>query len=128
MNFTSKECLLAWAAGLFEGEGYIRSSHGLSVAIEMTDKDVLQTFKDNFGGSLITQKVRENYKPTWKWALHGKEGYSFLKEILPFLHQRRTEKANEAIKWYETVMERQRVKSQKVLELRFKAKELRKED
>ena len=49
-----KELKVAWAAGLFEGEGCITHniSHGRSyrkLTMNMTDKDVMQKFVDIIG-------------------------------------------------------------------------------
>lgn len=126
MNFNSRDCLLAWAAGLFEGEGCIRSKHSLSVIIEMTDLDVLESFQKNFGGSLIKQRLRKSYKQTWKWSLHGEKALSFIKDILPFLHSRRLLKAQSAIIWYERLLEKQRIKDIKVTNFRLEVFKLRK--
>lgn len=75
--------VIVWAAGLFEGEGHISvRANGVRAMIVMTDLDVLETFKTNFGGTLLKQKIRkgkEHWKSIWKWPLT-----CFRRNPLPF--------------------------------------------
>lgn len=123
----NNEQIIPWAAGLFEGEGTISiSKHGIRVAVLMTDLDVLETFHKNFGGSLLEQKSRaDHYKKQWRWNLtNNKETYEFLSRILEFLHSRRSERAKEAILWYEEFVIKKEEKAQKIKETRDIIKEL----
>jgi len=85
-----------WAAGLFEGEGYIRqpgvkrSAH--EVRIKMTDYDILQRMHQHYGGNLFLEtKAQAHHKQAWVWSLTTKTLVKgFLLDILPFLGLRRT--------------------------------------
>jgi hypothetical protein len=123
----NNEQIIPWAAGLFEGEGTISiSKRGIRVAVTMTDLDVLETFQNNFGGSLLKQKLRaEHYKQQWRWTLtNNKETFDFIEKILPYLHSRRAARANEAILWFKDFVQRKKEKSDRVIEMRQKIKEL----
>ncbi len=95
----NRDLIVAWAAGIVEGEGYIGvTGNKVVVAVEMTDLDVLEKLHDNFGGSLLIQKLRnERWKQSWRWQLTGTlQAKAFLKLIYPFLGSRRQARADEA--------------------------------
>lgn len=75
--FTSK-IDLAWAAGLFEGEGTFGNGNkkSLATSITSTDKDVLEHFQKivglgNINGPLKTKKP--HWKPCYTWSCGGGE-------------------------------------------------------
>ena len=88
-----------WAAGLFEGEGCIRTyspnSRTYEVAIKMTDLDILERVQEIFGGTIKQQpQTAPHHKPIWRWYISNKRGVQqFLLSILPYLGYRRTYKA-----------------------------------
>lgn len=102
------EINIAWAAGLFEGEGCIFFSYTgdhiqARVEIRMTDKDVLERF------ALIVDRGEvksRNYdqapnskKRVYKWGLYDAEGVRYVLNLLmPHLGERRSKKAQEALK------------------------------
>ena len=84
-----------WAAGLFEGEGYIRQFNPrygtYSVVVKMTDLDVLERLNDMYGGKIYTERSIPNRKPIWTWTITRKAGVkNFLLSIFPFLLERRS--------------------------------------
>lgn len=105
---TKRESLI-WAAGLFEGEGCIstgfRKEKGKGkirtvLAISSTDLDVLKKLQNICGGTVIGPKIRKipNRKPVYEWRLHKFKEIAFLLEFwLPFLGERRRDKAAEAL-------------------------------
>lgn len=99
----------AWAAGLFEGEGYIQirnREYGREcrLSLEMTDEDVVAKFARICGGYVTGPKTRRstphsNRKPTWSWAIYRKDDVvALLQAFLPYLGKRRAAKAREALK------------------------------
>lgn len=84
---------LAYAAGLFDGEGHIvfqgKDAGGhrrsLQVSIINTDEIMLNWLLEHFGGALISQKVTGNRKPCWHWRLRTDESLAFLYDILPYV-------------------------------------------
>lgn len=104
---------IAWAAGLFEGEGCIhnRASHSIAVSINMTDKDVLEKLSGIYGGKITDLKVRqEHWKPSWIWYLYGANAKDFLNDIMPYLGERRKARANEAIARFSFMQEKREEK------------------
>lgn len=66
----------AWAAGLFEGEGYISSRQNRykqtpMMGLQMTDKDVVERFAATIGVGRIKGPYAQKgigTKPTWRWT------------------------------------------------------------
>jgi hypothetical protein len=77
---------LAWAAGIFEGEGWIGSSRqsrgsgwSISAHINMTDRDVLDRFCDVVGmGKVTTYPPKNGYKPVSRWGVCSFEEVQYL--------------------------------------------------
>lgn len=88
---------IAWATGLFEGEGCIYKDprcNSFRLTINSTDEDVLRRFHAVVGvGKIIPGKhvkANEGHKPFWIWHLHRrKEVYALLELMLPMLGTRR---------------------------------------
>ena len=97
---------IAWAAGLFEGEGCIgKDKISRYAAMEMTDKDVMEDFVKIVGyGKLRGPYKRGEFKPTYRWKVTKRlELKRILELFLPFLKARRTSKANEALRHHENI-------------------------
>lgn len=96
---------IAWAAGLFEGEGYISFTRNKykgkyypqkfpKIGLEMTDYDVLQKFQSIVGGKITKQRRRkkeyDGAKRTWIWYCGlRKDVIRILKWFQPYLGKRR---------------------------------------
>ena len=84
---------LAYAAGLFDGEGSIslvrqnnNRSHSPQVAVASADYEVVLWFQKRFGGSIVTKQPRKpNHSVSYDWRLTDRRALSFLKLIRPFL-------------------------------------------
>lgn len=95
--------LCAWAAGLFEGEGYFttvrtNSLHGrvsLRAGLEMTDEDTVRRFAAVVGVGSITRRDRAlNRKPMFCWQVNAAEDFRLVVDLLsPWLGPRRLERA-----------------------------------
>lgn len=108
---------IAWAAGLFEGEGTIvhrktnGSKNGWTLSISSTDKDVLEKFFKIVGcGKLYgpygyandSNRRREHHKPYWRWSVADKNGVIKLGNLfMPWLCFRRKEKLLECLQHLE---------------------------
>lgn len=100
---------VAWAAGLFEGEGSM-SLHNpdgrracLRLHLGMTDFDVVERFHTIVGvGSwhLDSRMKQPNEKPQQVWRASGSEAVLVLLEFLPYFGQRRRARAHECIEWF----------------------------
>ena len=116
---------IAWAAGLFEGEGTVVSfggrKHQRSLALSMTDEDVVLRFAAVIGVGKIygpygyassTSRRREHHKQYWRWSVSDKDGVAIAaKMLLPFLGQRRSAKLKEAIEAVSLLQESTRARS-----------------
>lgn len=122
-----KDTDIAWAAGLFEGEGTFGFSNGVAkrVVIQMTDLDILTRMQDLFGGSVAPVKKRqEHWKDCWIWTLGPEPAYTFTKQILPFLGERRSARALEWLEDRDRQLNALSEKKSQVSETRDKVKEL----
>lgn len=94
------EVRIAWAAGIFEGEGTIgrwKQGTGWYVSVAMTDVDVLELLQDAVGMGKIygpySTGSKLNGEPcrlSYRWHINDKDGLlRFGEMILPFMGQRR---------------------------------------
>ena len=103
---------IAWAAGIFEGEGWIGYYHQKGrirkdgtpsspkgykyprLGISLTDLDVLQSFQSIIGGKIKgPYKNKNGKKPYWSWSLCSEDkvfGVCFL--LYPYMGFRRKQK------------------------------------
>jgi len=97
---------IAWAAGLFEGEGCISSKppgkrgSGAQLRLGMNDKDVVEKFRRivGCGGLYAHNPGTGSVKPNWTWYVYAADKVGpILEAFLPFLGERRTAKALEAL-------------------------------
>ena len=106
----TNEQALFWFAGLYEGEGSVQGRHyqnkdngrfyfSLSLRIDMTDEDTINTVQKYFGGKVNPRrKLLPGRKQTWIWQLAKKDEVIALAEkILPYLSIRRRAQLNDAI-------------------------------
>lgn len=91
--------IIAYTAGLLDGEGCIRIESGsggkrsinvsywLRVSIANTDKNVILWLKDKFGGTFYTaeHKNNSNWKICYTWRISSVEACKFLKLIQPYV-------------------------------------------
>ena len=86
---------LAWAVGLFEGEGCISLLKGkkrVTLRVASTDLDVLQRFHSIVGcGQIHTRKKRmDHWKQSYEWQAGKRQDVlRMLKQMLPWLGERR---------------------------------------
>lgn len=94
---------IAWAAGLFEGEGCIRTTpETAQLSLAMSDEDVVRRFLAVIGIGAVygptVDKRKPTYKPMWKWCVGGSaKVQAVLAALWAFLGERRKKKAELAI-------------------------------
>ena len=97
---------LAWAAGLFEGEGcfnvYTRKSgkQQVQMRLGMTDEDVVVRFKSIVGCGTVRGPIfrRPDEKPMWDWCIYEAVQVRRLIDVfMPWLGNRRRAKALEVL-------------------------------
>lgn len=99
------EVQIAWAAGIFEGEGCIshdRQARGTrrELKVVMTDRDVIETLRavTGVGRTGLRRPAIPPRKATWHWIVSNwTEVDSTLRAFLPYLHSRRRAKALELL-------------------------------
>jgi hypothetical protein len=100
----SEELDIAWAAGLFEGEGTIVDSTGsVQLRVKMTDLDVLEKLFDVFGVGGIYGPYESGSrdgrvrKPHWIWICPEPFVRKVFAAMMPWLGQRRIARARELV-------------------------------
>ncbi len=92
---------IAWAAGLFEGEGYcgIRGTQRQpAVTVQMTDEDVVRRFCASVGRGSVRRYHYPPRKVTWQWSVQGASDVLHVLGLLwGHLGERRQERAYEVI-------------------------------
>lgn len=97
---------LAWAAGLFEGEGCfsVRSAKYPypTAQLTSTDQDVIDDFARIIGipGSNLARRDPRNagYKPSFRWTLMGTTSIKELRDLIgPWMRSRRKTRLDEVI-------------------------------
>lgn len=89
---------LAWAAGLFEGEGTVRINTAtkrnlghLIVSVVNTDRSTVEFFQDRWPGTLrgATGLNPLKQRPAWVWTVAARKAAAFLTDIQPYLRSER---------------------------------------
>lgn len=102
------EINIAWAAGIFEGEGCIAWSKQKKhprLSVRMTDRDIVLRFHDAVGLGRFTGPYANTggdpEKQLWCWQTTTiKDTYPVLELLLPYLGERRKARAEEVIQLY----------------------------
>lgn len=89
----SPECDLAWAAGLFEGEGTITiarrgqdDTYRLQAMVGNTDEQVVDYFHHRWGGwKTPFYGKRPGRQPGWMWLSTAGTAETFVRDIEPYL-------------------------------------------
>jgi hypothetical protein len=93
----SQAVLIAYLAGIIDGEGTIRInkvkakknwnySYYLQMSCGMTCKEVPELLKKIFGGNVREERVADGYRSIWRWALTGRfQIYVVLKLLKTYL-------------------------------------------
>ncbi len=93
----------AWLAGLIEGEGWIATpDKPLALSVTMTDPDVIEAVRRMTGVGTVRRKSpqRAHYQPSYAWQVHGRAVVDLLRQLRPWFHQRRGERADGVIAKY----------------------------
>lgn len=97
---------LAWAAGVFEGEGYIgHNKIAPRCGLAMTDEDVVRRLHAIMGiGSVHrADRSRRGHKPIWAWGVGGFPSTQYVLALFwPWLGQRRRLRAKEILTEFAT--------------------------
>jgi hypothetical protein len=103
-NRTYRRDELAWAAGLFEGEGcfsLLQGNKASTAGINMIDRDVIERFCRIVGfGRVYAKPPREaHHKMQWQWKVASFEYFQATVALLwPWLGKRRKRRALEILR------------------------------
>jgi hypothetical protein len=91
---------IAWAAGLYEGEGSVTQSSGvLNARLKMTDESVVRRFEEVVRYGEVYGPYNYQYsdgirrKPFWVWVAVEYDALEVLEMLWPWLSDRRREQA-----------------------------------
>ena len=122
---------LAWAAGFFDGEGYISIpqrkakpknktylSTYVRLGINHVDPRPLQKFQQLFGGKLVcVTEIVGNRKPRWQWKLSCQQAKDFILLVRPYLINKDIV-ADIALRFLETISLNKKQLSSEILNIR----------
>ena len=88
---------IAWAAGIWEGEGSIFPANGkhLRVTVCQKDPEILHKLRDTFGGVVRSQVNYPSEISTW--YIYSDRAHGFIQTIFTFLSGRRREQVKKAL-------------------------------
>lgn len=104
--------LIAWAAGIYEGEGCVgtyprpmASNTAIRIQVAMSDGDIVARWGAAVGcGSMHGPYFRKHFKPTYVWAISGHENCQYVIAMLwRWLGVRRRAQAAEMLARYRAV-------------------------
>src|SRR5260221_7372603 len=91
---------IAWAAGLFDGEGCItHTARDLQLLLKNTDLELVQRFElivdrgHSYGPYSYQSPDGYKRKPVWTWVAHGDAAHDVVDLFARWLSQRRLEQA-----------------------------------
>jgi hypothetical protein len=87
---------IAWAAGLFEGEGWFgpRAKTSAEAVVGMTDLDVVERFATIMGFGALTVEPRGANKTLYRWsACNATDVRALIELFWPYFGERRREAA-----------------------------------
>lgn len=94
---------LLWLAGLLEGEGSFDAQRGKypRVRVGMTDRDVVGRAATLMGTSIRLSLRRAPASPTWHAEVQGPRAAEIMREVLPFMGTRRSQRIAEVLAVHE---------------------------
>jgi hypothetical protein len=91
---------IAWAAGLFEGEGCVTEVKGrFTLALKNTDEEVVRRFDAIIGLGRVYGPYKNSEcdghkrKPFWAWAASGEDAFDAMQMLALWLSKRRLQRA-----------------------------------
>lgn len=95
------EADLAWAAGIYEGEGNTAIADfrpgmqlgTLRASVTNSDLDIVAFFQDNWPGYVYDREARsDQHRPTSRWTVQSLKAQAFLLDIQPYIKSDRKQK------------------------------------
>lgn len=84
--------LIAYLAGLFDGEGCARMQQGVwCMEVSMTNQELVELFHSTFAVGSINLKRNVSAlsnKPQWRWRVYGEAAWSVYYAMRPYLREK----------------------------------------
>lgn len=107
---------VAWAAGLFEGEGCFSivrvGTTGMSFTASLysTDRDVVERFGEVVGVGTVREKTKgpawlDHHKTQWRWQAGADDAVTVARLLMPHLGTRRSKRGLELIEARERLVD-----------------------
>jgi len=91
-----KDNELAWLAGLLEGEGCFHFTRTAYVVVSMTDQDIIERAASFMNAKWrAVKRCQPGCKRVYVTSICGNRALTLMRELLPYMGIRRTEKINE---------------------------------
>lgn len=84
---TNLPSLIAYAAGLFDGEGTVRiqTTGGIALEIQMTDEEPVDRMEALFGGTKKKEgRALDSGRTAYRWSVYGENAVNAATEMLPY--------------------------------------------
>lgn len=96
---------IAWASGLFEGEGSFLGGAYPRMQFKMVDEDVVRRFHAVVGVGRVNGPYQGsgNRQPYWEWRCGGDEAKALAEVMVPYLGTRRSQQARPVLDWQRKV-------------------------
>lgn len=110
---------LAWAAGLFEGEGSANfTGVSPSLHLAMTDEEIVRRFQAVIGRGRICmpKRKRAHWKQAWWWSAAGQQVEEIVGRLWPHLGTRRREQIIRMLHRFDVYLAGQQQKRTRVCE------------
>jgi hypothetical protein len=89
---------IAWAAGLFEGEGCLTRPKYPTMQLTTTDRDVVMKFKRVVGCGKVYGPYNRKFKPIYQWVCYDREQIDRLRRLFaPYMGKRRLRRFAEVL-------------------------------
>lgn len=89
----SEDVFFGYMIGFFDGEGYVgiakgkRDSYTLRIAVTNSNFDILNIYKNKYGGKIrpkTDKHAKDYHKKLWLWELFNNDVLSLLKKMYPY--------------------------------------------
>lgn len=89
----SEDVFLGYMIGFFDGEGYVgitkgkRDSYSLRLAVTNSNFDILNIYKNKYGGKIrpkTNKDAKEYHKKLWLWELFNNDASLLLRKMYPY--------------------------------------------
>ena len=85
----TKEQELAYFAGFLDGEGCFCVTSSVTVKCAHTHYATLERLSEIWGGNIAEHNSPTHKKQAWVWSVHADRAVQILKDLIPYLHEKK---------------------------------------